>query len=111
MLVITLREGDYIMIGEDIKIQYDHINGKDHLALGIEAPRDLSILRGKVYEENLEAKAAAGDLEAQQLSKKLRKEYAARRKKAEIRRITNERLKENQLRNQEKKQKLQAQGM
>ena len=109
MLVLTLSEGDYIMIGDNIKVQYDHLNGKDHLALAIDAPKDLSILRGKVFEENLQEKADAGDLEAQKLSKKLKKEYAARRRKAELRRLHNEKLKENQQRNQQRK--LQAQGM
>jgi len=97
MLIVTLREGDYIMIGDNIKVQYDHMNGKDHLALAIDAPKDLSILRGKVYEEALEKKAETGDLEAQALSKKLKKEYAARRRKANLRRLHHD--------------KLQAQGM
>ena len=94
MLIVTLREGDYIMIGDNIKVQYDHMNGKDHLALAIDAPKDLSILRGKVYEEALEKKAESGDLEAQALSKKLKKEYAAHRRKANLRRLTNQQLQE-----------------
>ena len=86
MLIVTLNEGDYVMIGDSIRVHFDHKNGRDSLALGIEAPRDLTVLRGKLYEEGIAEKAATGDIEAQRLSTKLKAEYKERRRKSYIRR-------------------------
>jgi len=58
MLRISLREGDYVMLGDNIRISYDSMNGKNHLVLGIEAPREVEVLRGKIYEERIEKMAA-----------------------------------------------------
>ena len=85
MLVVTLREGDYVMIGDNIKVHYNRPNGKDQLAIGIEAPKEVEIIRGKLYEERVAEKAAEGDKEAQILSKQLKKEYVERRRKANFR--------------------------
>ena len=86
MLVLSLREGDYLMIGEGIKVRYEAMKGKDHLILGIEAPKEVPVVRGKVYEETIAKKAAGGDEEARALSGKLKKDYADRQRKADIRR-------------------------
>ena len=48
MLAVTLVEGDYIMIGDKIRVHFDHKVSRDSLSLGIEAPRDVQILRGKL---------------------------------------------------------------
>ena len=90
MLLISLREGDYVMLGDNIKVCYDHMKGKDHLVLGFEAPKDVEIVRGKLYEESIAQSAEQGDKEAQELSKKLKKEYAARQRKSGIRRARRE---------------------
>jgi len=90
MLLVTLSEGDYIMIGENIKVHFDHKAGRDTLALGIEAPKEVSILRGKLYEEGIAKMADEGDVEAQKLSRKLKKEYEDRRKKSYIRKARRE---------------------
>jgi len=50
MLVVSLAEGDYIMIGDKIRVHFDHKVSRDSLSLGIEAPRDIQILRGKLCE-------------------------------------------------------------
>ena len=86
MLRISLREGDYVMIGGNIRVSYDSMNGKDHLVLGIEAPKDIDILRGKLYEEEIEKMAAEGNEQAKVLAEKLKKEYKERRCKYETRR-------------------------
>ena len=80
MLYISLKEGDYIKIGDEITVFYDHLKGKDHLVLGIKAPKDVQILRGKLYEEEIERLAAAGDENAKALSAKLKKDYQKRQK-------------------------------
>ena len=90
MLLISLREGDYVMIGDDIRVSYDQLKGRDHLVLAIDAPRDVSIQRGKIYEENIKKMAEEGDSSAAELSGKLKKEYTDRARKAGIKRSRRE---------------------
>ena len=90
MLLISLREGDYVMIGENVRVSYDHLKGRDHLVLAIEAPKDVNIARGKVYEQAIAEKAQEGCGEALELSRALKKEYADRARKAGIRRSRRE---------------------
>lgn len=58
MLLLTRKEGESILIGDDIKITVIEVTG-DRVRLGIEAPRDLSVYREEVYlairEENRQA--------------------------------------------------------
>lgn len=42
MLVITLRPHDYVAIGKDIKI---YNNNADPMRIGIDAPREVDIVR------------------------------------------------------------------
>ena len=51
MLCLNLNQGEYMTIGEDIVVQLYHISG-DRCKLMIEAPRELTILRGEVLERN-----------------------------------------------------------
>ena len=51
MLCITLRKGDYFTIGEDIVIQFDHINS-ERVHLTINAPKEYAVVRGKVLERS-----------------------------------------------------------
>ncbi|MDR1299613.1 MAG: carbon storage regulator [Oscillospiraceae bacterium] len=48
MLMLSVREGDYIMLGEDIKVKI--IGGSRISKLGIDAPKDIQIKRQAVYE-------------------------------------------------------------
>ncbi len=47
MLKLSLREGEYITIGDNIKVAYVGSNGKNGRFL-IDAPRELNIVRSKV---------------------------------------------------------------
>lgn len=49
MLSLQLKTGDYMTIGEDVVVQLDHISG-DRCKLMVQAPRDMTILRGEVLE-------------------------------------------------------------
>lgn len=50
MLVVGRRPGEYIVINDNIKVHV--IKSEDgHLRLGIDAPRDVSIVRGEIYEQ------------------------------------------------------------
>ncbi|WP_432407340.1 carbon storage regulator [Wukongibacter sp. M2B1] len=54
MLVLGRRIGEYVMIGDKIKVQV--VKGKEgDLRLAIDAPEDIEIIRGELLEdENLQ---------------------------------------------------------
>ena len=58
MLVLTRKTNERIMITDEIEIMIVEVQG-DHVKLGINAPRDISVNRKEVYElikrENIEA--------------------------------------------------------
>ena len=59
MMVMRRREGEKILIGEDIVIHIEHI-GRNKVKIAIDAPRELSIVAEEmkmVREENLAAAA------------------------------------------------------
>ena len=90
MLLVSLKESDYVMIGDNIKVSFKQMKGKDHLVLGIDAPRDVPVLRGKAYEEEVAESAISGDSEKQALAGQLRKDYEARRRESQNRRARRE---------------------
>ena len=47
MLVVTLKEGEKVLIGENISVKVVEIQGAQ-IKLGIEAPADVLILREKL---------------------------------------------------------------
>lgn len=52
MLVIGRKPGEYVMIGENIKVKVVKSESGD-LRLAIEAPKDVTITRGEIYEEQV----------------------------------------------------------
>lgn len=58
MLILTRKLGESIAIGDDIKITFLDINGRQ-LRIGIEAPKNVPVHRGEIYriiqEQNLQA--------------------------------------------------------
>jgi len=74
MLILTRKLGEYIAIGDDIKITLLDIKGKQ-LRIGIEAPKNVSVHRGEIYqmiqEQNLQA--AAFDLKLSDVWERLQK--------------------------------------
>jgi carbon storage regulator len=61
MLMMSRREGETILIGEDIEIVIAHI-GRSRVKVGIRAPRSLSVVAREmklVREENLAAACTA----------------------------------------------------
>jgi len=49
MLCLNLTPGEYMTIGENVVVQLDRISG-DRCKLVVQAPREISILRGEVLE-------------------------------------------------------------
>jgi carbon storage regulator len=49
MLVLTRKLGETIVIGDNIVIKVVDIHGKQ-IRLGIEAPNEITIFRGEIYE-------------------------------------------------------------
>lgn len=58
MLIITRRKGESLMIGDDIEITISKIEDGS-VKIGIDAPKNVTILRKELYEaveeENIEA--------------------------------------------------------
>lgn len=52
MLVLTLRENERIMVGDNIKITLVKLYG-DRISIGFDAPREVQIDREKIYQEKL----------------------------------------------------------
>ncbi|MCL5807303.1 MAG: carbon storage regulator CsrA [Deltaproteobacteria bacterium] len=72
MLILTRKLGESITIGDDIKITFLDIKGKQ-LRIGIDAPKYVSIYRDEIYqaiqEQNLQA--AASDIQISNVWEKL----------------------------------------
>lgn len=58
MLVLTRRHGESIHVGDEITVTVLEI-GRDHVRIGIDAPRSVSVHRDEVYQEIRVANQAA----------------------------------------------------
>jgi carbon storage regulator len=58
MLVITRKAGEGVMIGDEIEIRVNRIEG-DFVKLAIRAPRELGIYRNEIYKQIKENNIAA----------------------------------------------------
>ena len=74
MLVLTRKPGEKIFIGDNISLTVVEVKG-DSVRIAVEAPRDVKIYRGEIYEAIIaENKAAviAGDMKQLDGLKKLK---------------------------------------
>lgn len=61
MLALGRKPGEYIMIGDNIKVQVVKSSSGD-LRLAIDAPREIAIIRGEVWEKRQkQLKSESGD--------------------------------------------------
>lgn len=76
MLVITRKPGQRVLIGENIEIQIVDVQG-DQVRIGIDAPKDISIVRKELLDEvkevNREAVVAQPSISLEELGKVLKK--------------------------------------
>lgn len=49
MLILTRKVGESIIIGDDIEVKVIE-TGKNNIRIGIQAPKEISVLRQEVYE-------------------------------------------------------------
>ena len=80
MLSLTIREGEYVLIGDSVKVHFNRRKGKD-LVLGVEAPKNIKITRSKVFTGELEKQAMEGNKEARELSTRIKDDHAELRRK------------------------------
>ena len=66
MLVLTRKAGESIVIGSDIRVTVLEMQGRQ-IRLGIEAPSDVSVHRGEVYERIREENELASNADKNQL--------------------------------------------
>ena len=63
MLVLTRRFGESIRIGDDIRVTIINRDHNEQIRVGIEAPKNISILREELYERDESGEGQAlGDL-------------------------------------------------
>lgn len=60
MLVLSRKEGESVMIGEDISITILSIEPGGQVNIGISAPRDVLVLRSELQKAVIENQDAAG---------------------------------------------------
>ena len=58
MLVLSRKAGESILIGDNITIRVADVRG-DNVRIAIDAPRDVKIYRGEIYQAISEANRAA----------------------------------------------------
>ena len=84
MSTLNFKEGEYVLIGETVKVHFDYKSGRNSLVIAIDAPDDMPVLRGKLHEQVLAEQAATGDAEAQARHARVKREREKARKSAYI---------------------------
>jgi sRNA-binding carbon storage regulator CsrA len=108
MLVLTLCEGDYIQIGDDMRVYIDSKAGEDALAIAIDAPPTEKILRGKLYEKMIQEQAGDGDRNAVEISQNIAADKYERERMREEKLQISQHVRERRARQKARKEALEA---
>mgnify|MGYP006275371445 CR=1 FL=1 len=73
MLVLTRKENESIMIGNDIKITIVEVDG-GQVRLGIDAPSDVEIYREEIYQEIAKENKDAANVNLNHLEEIIKKQ-------------------------------------
>jgi carbon storage regulator len=73
MLVLRRRQGESILIGEEIEIQFLEVNSQA-VKLGIIAPKHVSILRKELHLTVAQNRAASSGVDLERLADSLKKD-------------------------------------
>ena len=103
MLSLTMKDGDYFLIGDDIKITFSKSSYRGALSVGIDAPKSMKIVRSGLLEKIAAEKAACGDLEAAKVSERFIKEREQREQEKLRKAATTQYIKDKKARQKEKK--------
>lgn len=69
MLVITRKENESFLIGDNIKITVVEVS-KDRVRIGIDAPKDIKVMRSELYDtEKLNVQASVNKMPAELMNK------------------------------------------
>ena len=68
MLQLTLNPGEYVVIGDNVKVSYERLSSNRQLVLSFDAPREVQIMRQQIHEEMLIEEAGADSFEGRRLA-------------------------------------------
>ena len=72
MLVLTRKQNQSIMIGDDIEVSVLSITG-NNVRIGVQAPREIPVFRTEVYREIQEQSAGGGSSSRTEVDEALRR--------------------------------------
>lgn len=87
MLVVSVKEGEYLMIGDDIRILFIEEMSSNCMRIGINAPKTVPVVRGKPYEKRLLENAEKNLKRLEEIELKKQDHIIAKQKTKEKRRI------------------------
>ncbi|MCB0325893.1 MAG: carbon storage regulator, partial [Bdellovibrionales bacterium] len=70
MLVLSRKEGERLVIGDNVIITVTRISG-NRITLGIEAPRDVRVMRGELERHGSDSEKPAAKVNEKQASHRL----------------------------------------
>ena len=98
MLQLTLDQGEYVMVDGNIRVTYDRLGSNKQLVLSFDAPKDVKIIRQRIYEENLIKEAGMDTLDGRRLAAQFEAERQERKQ------ASMERIEKHKKRNRNKKE-------